>query len=396
MKRLLGWCCLLVWGVCTSAQPMQLTAMRVSSMLASTRVVFDSNQMPTYHWFVLKNPWRLVIDLKDTRLKAKPLRLPKGVRLLKQLRSGQHGDHLRLVFLLDKSVSVESFVLPPVSTNRYRLVFDLAPHQSIPPSNLQIPTPHEPLLSARTAPTKYRKIIVVVDPGHGGKDPGATGLWGTREKDVALSIGRKLQQQLNQTPGFKAYLTRHRDVFITLRHRLSLARKYHADMFVSIHADAFNRRSARGASVYALSEHGATSEAARWLADSENKSELIGGVSLDDKGNVLRSVLLDLSQTATTTASVAVAKRVLQQLRKITRLHRTRVDQAAFVVLKSPDIPSILVETGFLSNPHEEERLRDTNHQTLLARALVRGMKQYFTLHPPRHTYFARLHQASQ
>lgn len=394
-RTLIAWL-LLLCPLWLCAKPMQLTAMRFSSMLASTRVVLDSNQMPTYHWFVLKNPWRLVVDLKDTDLQGKALHLPKDVRLLTDVRSGNHGNHLRIVFSLDQPVSVESFVLPPVSTNRYRLVFDLAPHEKMLASTLKLSAPRDPVMSAETEPDQYRKIIIVVDPGHGGKDPGSTGLWGTREKDVALSIARKLQAQLNQTPGFEAHLTRQRDVFISLRHRLALARQYHADMFVSIHADAFRRRSARGASVYALSEHGATSEAARWLADSENKSELIGGVSLDDKGNVLRSVLLDLSQTATTMASVAVAKGVLEQLRKITRLHRTRVDQAAFVVLKSPDIPSILVETGFLSNPHEEERLRDTTHQTQLARALVGGLKQYFVAHPPRHTYFARLHQAAQ
>lgn len=233
------------------------------------------------------------------------------------------------------------------------------------------------------------KIIVVIDPGHGGKDPGATGPRGHHEKKVVLAIAKQLQQQINSYPGFKAVLTRGDDRYLTLRYRLALAREYHGDMFVAIHADAFINSSAFGASVFALSPRGATSEAARWLAQRENQSELMGGVDLADKDRTLRSVLIDLSQTATIGASLDMGSGIITHLREVTPMHANHVEQAAFVVLKSPDIPSLLVETGFISNPTEEQQLIMRSHQKRLAQAIAKGIVQYFKTHPPRGSWLA-------
>lgn len=233
-----------------------------------------------------------------------------------------------------------------------------------------------------------RPIIVVIDPGHGGKDPGTVGPHGTYEKDIALAISRTLQKTINEQTGFHAVLTRNRDTFIPLRQRLKIARQDKADMFVAIHADAYQDPYATGASVYALSPHGASSEAARWLAAKENYSEL-GSIDLKDKSDVLRSVLIDLSQTATIVASVQIGNNILQQIARFERLHHNYVEQAPFMVLKSPDIPSLLVETGFLSNPDEETRLRDADYQQRLANAICAGIKNYFWNNPPSDTRVA-------
>lgn len=234
-----------------------------------------------------------------------------------------------------------------------------------------------------------RDIVVVIDPGHGGHDPGAEGPTGTQEKDIVLSISRLLEQEINQEPGMRAVLTRKGDYFVGLRDRMRLARDHNADFFVSVHADAFNDPRARGASVYTLSNKGATSEAARWLADRENASELVGGVSLDDKDHMLASVLLDLAQDATTEASSKAANDVLHRLKKLGRVHGNGVHQASFVVLKSPDVPSILVETAFISNPGEEERLKSPAYQKRTAKAIHEGILAYFNRHPPAGTLLA-------
>lgn len=235
-----------------------------------------------------------------------------------------------------------------------------------------------------------RDIVVVVDPGHGGKDPGATGYHGTHEKNVVLAISRDIQRDINETPGFKAYLTRTGDYFVTLRGRLNIARQDKADMFVAIHADAYRDDSAQGVSVFALSERGATGEAARWLASRENQSELMGGVSLDDKSDMLRSVLINLSQTATVQSSLQIGQDLTQNIGYFAQLHHGhRVEQAAFVVLKSPDIPSLLIETGFISNIYEEARLNNPAYQNRLAQAISQGICEYFKSHPPRGTFLA-------
>jgi N-acetylmuramoyl-L-alanine amidase len=281
--------------------------------------------------------------------------------------------------------------------------------QSRKTSKSKIPAPHPlkaqqtdnvqlPALTAESfaQPIKRasKNIIVVIDAGHGGKDPGATGPRGTHEKRVVLQIAHLLKQSIDRYPGFKAVLTRSDDRYLTLRRRLALARIYHGDMFVAIHADAFINSRAHGASVFALSQRGATSEAARWLAERENQSELMGGVDLADKDRLLRSVLIDLSQTATIGASLKIGSGMITNLRQIVPMHANRVEQAAFVVLKSPDIPSLLVETGFISNPTEEQQLILRSHQQKLANAMARGIVRYFHTHPPRGTWIVQ-HRAS-
>lgn len=235
----------------------------------------------------------------------------------------------------------------------------------------------------------HRDVIVVIDPGHGGKDPGAIGLRGTKEKNVVLSISKKLQQRINATPGYRALLTRTGDYYLTLRQRLRIARQDKADMFIAIHADKWRNVTASGVSVFALSQRGATSEAARWLATRENASELMGGVVLNDKSHLLQSVLINLSQSAMIRSSLKIGRDILNYVKNIARLHHNRVEQAAFVVLKSPDIPSLLVETGFLSNPHEEQRLRSRLYQNLLAKSLTHGITDYFSRYTPRGTWLA-------
>lgn len=234
-------------------------------------------------------------------------------------------------------------------------------------------------------------MVIVIDPGHGGKDPGATGVAGTHEKNIVLSISKILQSLINQQKGFHAVLTRSQDEYIPLRTRLEIARKYKADMFVAIHADAWKDRDARGVSVFALSQRGATSEAARWLAARENQSELMGGVELQDKSHLLKSVLINLSQTATIRASLMIGADLMEAIKPIATLHHDRVEQAAFVVLKSPDIPSLLVETGFLSNPKEEKNLRNPQYQHKLAQAIMSGIRRYFQSYPPRNSFLASL-----
>lgn len=246
--------------------------------------------------------------------------------------------------------------------------------------------PKKPVLEATQQ--KQQDIIVVLDPGHGGKDPGARGHQKTQEKEVVLSIGLYLQKEL-QIPGFRVYLTRSTDVYLPLRERLKIARQHKADIFIAIHADAYRNFSAKGASIFALSQHGATSESARWLAERENESELLGGPSLNDKDYLLRSVLLDMSQTATINSSILLASRILERFSHFTHLHSSKVEQAAFVVLKSPDIPSILIECGFISNQEEEKKLRDPTYQKKLAHEIKEGILHYFQQNPPPNSIFS-------
>ena len=255
-------------------------------------------------------------------------------------------------------------------------------------------TPAQPAIKLPPVPNGKRDIVVAIDAGHGGEDPGASGSRGQHEKDIVLQIAKELQRQINSEKGFRAELTRTGDYFIPLRKRTEIARKKGADLFISIHADAAPSRAAFGASVFALSDRGATSETARWLADTENRSDLIGGagnVSLDDKDRMLAGVLLDLSMTATLSSSLNVGQKVLGNMGRITSLHKQRVEQAGFMVLKSPDIPSILVETGFISNNNEAAKLATASHQQALARSIHTGVRQYFQQNPPPGTYIAWL-----
>ncbi|EJL04791.1 N-acetylmuramoyl-L-alanine amidase [Pseudomonas fluorescens Q2-87] len=376
----------------------------------NTRLVFDLTGPVQHSVFTLTAPDRLVIDINGASLGA-PLNVATANTPITAMRSAQRTPtDLRVVIDLKKAVTPKSFTLAPNAQYGNRLVVDLfdnpadAAPPPPPPTNVAtvpaVPvTPTEPAIKLPPAPAGKRDIIVVIDAGHGGEDPGASGSRGQREKDVVLSIARELQRQVNGMKGFRAELTRTGDYFIPLRGRTEIARKKGADLFVSIHADAAPSAAAFGASVFALSDRGATSETARWLADSENRSDLIGGagnVSLDDKDRMLAGVLLDLSMTASLTSSLNVGQKVLSNIGRVTPLHKQRVEQAGFMVLKSPDIPSILVETGFISNANEASKLSSANHQQALARSISSGVRQFFQQNPPPGTYIAWLRDSGK
>ncbi|MGX1172739.1 MULTISPECIES: N-acetylmuramoyl-L-alanine amidase [Pseudomonas] len=376
----------------------------------NTRLVFDLTGPVQHSVFTLTAPDRLVIDINGASLGA-PLNVATANTPITAMRSAQRTPtDLRVVIDLKKAVTPKSFTLAPNAQYGNRLVVDLfdnpadaAPPPPPPPNVATVPavpvTPTEPALKLPPAPAGKRDIIVVIDAGHGGEDPGASGSRGQREKDVVLSIARELQRQVNGMKGFRAELTRTGDYFIPLRGRTEIARKKGADLFVSIHADAAPSAAAFGASVFALSDRGATSETARWLADTENRSDLIGGagnVSLDDKDRMLAGVLLDLSMTASLTSSLNVGQKVLSNIGRVTPLHKQRVEQAGFMVLKSPDIPSILVETGFISNANEASKLSTSSHQQALARSISSGVRQFFQQNPPPGTYIAWLRDSGK
>lgn len=355
-------------------------AIRTSNNDTQTRVVFDLSQKVAYQISTLTKPDRVVVDLADAKTAITEDHLHFSGGVIKRLRHSQEKSGLRFVFDVTAPVTPKVFLLAANGNYGERLVLDF-------PKSARVTTSTPaPQIKVSTKPRKLRDIVVVIDPGHGGKDPGAHGPKGTLEKHVVLAISQALRKQIDATPGYKAVLTREGDTYIPLRRRLGITRDYHGDVFLSIHADAFKNARARGASVFALSERGASSEAARWLAEKENYSEL-GGVDLNDKSNVLRSVLLDLSQTATVAASVNMGALVLNQIGRFAKLHSDDVEQAGFVVLKSPDIPSILVETGFISNPGEEKKLRSRAYQNRLAAAIATGVRQYFNERAPEGTY---------
>lgn len=345
-----------------------------------TRAVFDVSGPADYKLFELSKPDRIVLDIHGSAF-ADSFGAPGVKGLLKGIRAGRQGkDDARIVFDLAEGVRPKSFLLPPADKFGYRLVLDLYPAA-------QKATPVKTVADA--SPDKPRDVVVAIDAGHGGDDPGATGSSGTHEKDVTLAVARALKKQIDKTPGMSAVLTRDGDYFIPLEKRYAKARDEKADLFVSIHADAFKSSDAKGSSVWVLSPRGATNEAARWLADRENRADLVGGVSLDDKDDTLAAVLLDLSQGATMGASNAVAEQVLTSLRKLGPTHRGYVERANFVVLRSPDVPSILVETAFITNPAEEAKLKNPAHREKLASAILDGVDDYFRASPPPGTWFA-------
>ncbi len=356
---------------------------RLSDGGGKTRLVFDLSGPVNYSLFSLNDPERVVIDVKDVNLQAKLPKSAAKTRLLRSIRNAprNNGD-LRIVLDLKSRAQPKSFLLRPSHNAGYRLVIDLFEHQSNKPSKV-----------AKAPPKKLRDVLIAVDAGHGGKDPGALGYKGTREKDVVLAIARKLARQIDRETGMRAMLTRDGDYYMGLRERIEKARKNKADLFISIHADAFKNRHARGSSVYALSLRGASSEAAQWLANRENAAELIGGVSLDDKDDLVASVLLDLSQTATIQSSLNVGSAILAELGQHNKLHKSYVQQAGFMVLKSPDIPSVLIETAFISNLEEERKLGDRNHQSKIAGAILRGIRRYFQRMAPPGTLLAFKHR---
>ena len=376
---------------------------RIWSAPDHTRIVIDTAAPVHHKIFSLDHPQRLVVDIPDARLVGKLPAADGDDRVVAALRSGvREGDDLRVVLDLKQAVRVKSFLLEPNGTYGHRLVIDVSPKSGVLPAMDVASIPPE--MTSRAAPPvsaarhlsvqpkgiRERDVIIAVDAGHGGEDPGASGPSGTHEKDVTLAISRKLAERINRQRGMRAVLIRDGDYFIPLRQRIAKARRYQADLFVSIHADAFRDQRARGSSVYTLSNGGATSEAARWLAERENRADLIGGVNLAEQNDVLASVLLDMTQNATLEHSSIAAQRVLSKLQALGEVHQTHIQQAGFVVLKSPDIPSMLVETAFISNPQEEKRLRSGSYQSKLADHLVQGIIDYFEEYPPPGTRFAR------
>ena len=346
-----------------------------------TRVVFDLTGPAEHKLIVLSNPSRIVLDVENTRLKTNLSDLKLGETPIRQIRSGvREGDDLRVVLDMGTAVDPRSFALKANEKAGDRLVLDLYDKQS---------ASRQPVVKKSATQSSKRDIIIAIDAGHGGEDPGALGPGKRREKDVVLAIAREVHRLFKADSGFSPTLIRSGDYYISLRGRRDLARKRQADLFVSIHADAFKRKEANGASVYALSTRGATSTAARYLAQRENAADLIGGVSLSDKDDVLAGVLADLSMTSTLDNSLQVGSQVLRNVDNIAKLHKKRVEQAGFAVLKSPDIPSILVETGFISNPGEARKLSTSSYQKKMARAIHAGIKDWFLAHPPSGTLVA-------
>ncbi len=345
-------------------------------------MVFDLSEPVSHSLLELDNPRRLVVDMPDVRLLEALTDLPLENTPIDRVRSGvREGDDLRIVFDLAAQIRPKSFPLAPNERTGHRLVLDLFDVGSEGEDSQDVKSVEQ--LSDR------RDIVVAIDAGHGGEDPGALGPKKLQEKKVVLAIARKLQAKLRDTPGLKPVMIRDGDYYVSLRGRRDLARKHQADLFVSIHADAFRMASANGASVYALSTKGASSTAAQYLADRENAADLVGGVRLSDKDDVLAGVLADLSMTATLDTSLSLGARVLGEIDDIAKLHKRKVEQAGFAVLKSPDIPSILVETGFISNPGEADRLNTSAYQDKMASAIHDGIVVWFKSHPPAGTLLA-------
>jgi N-acetylmuramoyl-L-alanine amidase len=371
-----------------------VVAVRVWPSTTYTRITLESSQSLKYKQFRLQNPSRVVIDIEDVQLNSVLKGIGEKIRAqdpyISQLRVGQFNKTtVRLVIELKQTISPHLFTLPPVAGFRHRLVIDLYPEQGGGEQD-------DPLLAlledynrgdvARSLPPEKKKdgkagherpIVIMLDPGHGGEDSGAIGKYKTREKDVVLQIARRLQKLIRQQPNMTVYMTRNEDIFIPLKVRVAKARKQRADLFISIHADAFTSRAARGSSVFALSTEGATSAAARFLAHSQNESDKIGGVSKSGD-RYLDHTLFDLVQTATVNDSLKFGREVLTRMGKVNHLHKHKVDQAGFAVLKAPDIPSILVETAFISNISEERKLRPSHFQQQVAESILAGIKAYF------------------
>jgi len=386
-----------------------VTATRVWPSEDYTRMTFEGSGVFKYQTLSLKKPERLVLDIEDISLNEVLNSLPTQILVddpyIQQVRIGQYQPNVvRVVIDLKKEVNFNVFSLSPVSEYKHRLVLDILPLKDPVMAmldrldkNLNIQVKPEEKIAVTENPTQKemdketptmnqkqdnRIITIAIDAGHGGEDPGAGGASGSREKDITLAIAKKLKAYVDAEPNMRGVLTRDGDYFVSLGGRVVKARKLRADLFISIHADSFTKSSARGSSVFALSERGATSTTARYLAQKENQSDLIGGVSLKDKDPILAKTLLDLSQAATINDSLKLGKAVLEYVEEVNVLHKKHVEQAGFAVLKSPDIPSILVETAFISNPEEERKLNDDNHQHQLAKSILSGIKKYFAANP--------------
>jgi len=416
----------------------QILAVRVWPADDYTRVTLENDSDLKTEHFLVPDPPRLVVDIDgldlNSTLKSLVAKVEPNDPYIKQVRVGQNRPKVvRLVFDLKEEIKPQVFTLAPVGSYKHRLIFDLYPVReadpiaaliekgewspgdgtptAVPaqPAPAQPPVPDPvgrieaeiaalggtPQVAPPPAPGKslikpkppvnnvVRMVTIALDPGHGGEDPGAIGATGSREKDIVLSVAKRLKTKLEALPNTRVMLTRDGDYFVPLGTRVEKARKVQADLFVSIHADAFTVPTARGSSVFVLSEKGATSTAARWLANDQNKADMIGGVNLGKHDKQLASVLFDLSTTAQINDSLKLGKAVLGEIGGINRLHKAAVEQAGFAVLKAPDIPSILVETAFISNPEEEAKLKDDGYQDQLANAIAKGIKRYFSANPP-------------
>lgn len=391
----------------------RLIAVRVWPARDYTRITLEGAEALKFTYQIVKNPERLVVDLEglelDSVLQSLPSKISEADPYINLIRAARNRPGVvRLVVELKSEISPQVFALPPAGSYGHRLVLDLYPSVEIDPllALIEKNSPEDAVLGAKRPEetnihpqrpaaeaggknntARPRPIVplitIALDPGHGGEDPGAVGARGTYEKTVTLEIARRLKAKIDAEPNMRAMLTRDADFFVPLGQRVEKARRVQADLFVSIHADAFIKPQARGSSVFVLSDRGASSTAARWLANKENSADLIGGVNLGVKDDHLAKTLLDLSQTATLNDSLKVAKAVLGELGSINQLHKGEVEQASFAVLKAPDIPSMLVETAFISNPDEEKRLNDEAYQDKMAEAMLRGIKRYFAKNPP-------------
>jgi N-acetylmuramoyl-L-alanine amidase len=388
------------------ANAAQIAAVRIWPASDYTRVTLETDSKLKSSHFLVTDPNRLVVEIEgvelDTKLKSLVAKVQPNDPYIAQVRVGQNRPGVvRMVFDLKEEIQPQVFTLAPVGDYRHRLVFDLYPAHPVDPIAELLKRPRSvtaPEAPTNEAPTNSpnakadtnpeaplaltRMVTIALDPGHGGEDPGAVGRGGNYEKNVVLAIAQRLKSRLEQQPNTRVMLTRDADYFVPLHVRVQKARKVQADLFVSIHADAFVEPTARGSSVFALSEKGASSTAARWLANKENAADLIGGINISTKNQQLASVLLDLSTTAQINDSLKLAKHVLGEIGSINRLHKPQVEQAGFAVLKAPDIPSILVETAFISNPEEEAKLTDERYQDQMADALARGIRKYLQKHP--------------
>jgi len=384
---LVSWAVIIFAGISIStvaeaASTTEVKSIRMWPAPDTTRLVIDLSDPTDHSLLTLKSPNRVVIDLNHTRMRSKPTNLDFANSYVKGIRyAARNKDDLRIVLDLTENVRPKSFLLKPNREYGHRLVIDLVGNELVskpkPTNNLKYKN-------------SQRDIIVAIDAGHGGDDPGAIGRRGTREKDVVMAIAKRLERLVKKERGMRPVMIRKGDYYVGLKNRVKLARKEQADIFISIHADAYRNSKAKGTSVFVVSERGASSQAARFLAEKENQSDLIGGVDFDEiDDDLLKLVLVDMVKNSTMETSHQVARNILGNLGQITHLHKKNVEQAGFRVLKAPDIPSILIETAFISNPAEERKLRSGKHQQRIASSILKGVKNYFQSNPPMGTLLA-------
>jgi N-acetylmuramoyl-L-alanine amidase len=353
----------------------QVQDIRLSKNKGYVRLVFDLDKIVDHSVFVLHQPERVVLDIKKAKMSHGMVDRLQAESLIRSIRSGvRNEDDLRIVFDLSGEATPRSFVLAPSGQSGHRLVLDL----------------HDKNKATKVKKSDKRDVIIAIDAGHGGKDPGATGRSGTHEKYVTLQIAKQLEKSINQQRGMKAVLVRKTDRYMRLRDRIEKARDHHADMMISLHADSFPDPRARGSSIYALSVDGASSETARMLAEKENAADLLfGDVNLTVDDQMVKEVLFDLSLTGTIESSLDIGSEILSQIKTVNRVHKKKVQQAGFAVLKAPNIPSVLFEAAFISNPREEKNLRNSSHQKKVAKAITRGVNKYFARKAPPGTWLA-------